>query len=451
MLVDTSAHQLWEAALGRLQLQVTRPSFNTWLKDTVGFSIEGNLLTVEVSTTFKAEWLELRMRSLIEAAVSAVGLNPISVAFRVKSDENLIGPSRKPALEPTTIYQQPSAHTTTGLQLNPRYTFDSFVVGDNSQLAYAAAMAISDAPGTSYNPLFLYGAVGLGKTHLLHAIGLRALANGKRIAYVTCEQFTNEFLGAIRERKTDAFRARYRAVDVLLLDDIQFIAGKEGTQEGFFHTFNALHSADKQIVLTCDRPPSALPLLEERLRSRFEWGLIADIGTPSLETRTAILMHYAGKAAVEIPQDVLSFIAERISGNIRQLEGCLNRVAAMAEFTNTPATLELAIQALGVTAAQTTGDSTPKAVLESVAVHYGLTPAILLSSRRDRPVASARQLAMYILNRTHKLSPDEIGAMLGGRDRTTVIYNVKRTSQRIATDPDYLAQIQHLISAPTIN
>jgi chromosomal replication initiator protein len=451
MLVDTSAHRLWEAALGRLQLQVTRPSFNTWLRDTVGLNIEGNFLTVEVSTTFKAEWLELRMHSLIEDAISAVALKPINVAFRVKSDESLIGPSKKPNLQSTTLYQQSSPHTTTGLQLNPRYTFDSFVVGDNSQLAYAAAMAISDAPGTSYNPLFLYGAVGLGKTHLLHAIGLRALTNGKRIAYVTCEQFTNEFLGAIRERKTDSFRARYRAVDVLLLDDIQFIAGKEGTQEGFFHTFNALHGADKQIVLTCDRPPSALPLLEERLRSRFEWGLIADIGAPSLETRTAILMHYASKAAVEIPQEVLGFIAERISGNIRQLEGCLNRVAAMAEFTNTPATLELAVQALGVTAAQTTGNSTPKAVLESVAIHYGLTPAVLLSSRRDRPVASARQLAMYILNTTHKLSPDEIGAMLGGRDRTTVIYNVKRTTQRIATDPDYLSQIQHLIGRSTVN
>lgn len=454
MLVDTSAHRLWEAALGRLQLQVTRPSFNTWLRGTVGLNVEDDHLTVGVPTTFAAEWLERRMHTLIEEAVSAVATAPTDVTFRVQSGDDLVAGSSAPAFgTSTTAIPDPIStagpRLTTDIALNPRYTFDSFVVGDNSQLAYAAAMAVADAPGASYNPLFLYGAVGLGKTHLLHAIGHRALESGKRIAYVTCEQFTNEFLTAIRERKTEAFRARYRGVDLLLLDDVQFIAGKEGTQEGFFHTFNALHDAGRQIVLTCDRPPSALPLLEERLRSRFEWGLLADIGSPSLETRTAILIHYASKANVDVSRQVVDFIAERISGNIRQLEGCLNRVTAMSEFTNTPVTLELAITALGTTVAQSSGHSTPKAVLESIAAHYGLTPAVLLSSRRDRPVAAARQLAMYVLNTTHKLSPEEIGAMLGGRDRTTVIYNVKRTTKRLASDTEFAAQVQHLIGQPT--
>ncbi|MDA1035253.1 MAG: chromosomal replication initiator protein DnaA [Chloroflexi bacterium] len=454
MLVDTAAHRLWEAALGRLQLQVTRPSFNTWLRGTVGLNVENDLLTVGVPTTFAAEWLERRMHSLIEEAVSAVASAPVGVTFRVQSGDDLVARSATPSsgsnpTSPSSGYQGSAPRRVTDIQLNPRYTFDSFVVGDNSQLAYAAAMAVADAPGASYNPLFLYGAVGLGKTHLLHAIGHRALEAGKSVAYVTCEQFTNEFLSAIRERKTDTFRARYRAVDLLLLDDIQFIAGKEGTQEGFFHTFNALHDAGRQIVLTCDRPPSALPLLEERLRSRFEWGLLADISAPSLETRTAILGHYAGNSRVEVPTEILDFIAERISGNIRQLEGCLNRITAMAEFTNAPITLELAITALGVTAAQSTGDSTPKTVLESVAAHYGLPTAVLLSSRRDRPVATARQLAMYILNTTYKLSPEEIGNMLGGRDRTTVIYNVKRLTKRMAADTEFAPQSQHLVIKPT--
>lgn len=454
VLVDTSAHRLWEAALGRLQLQVTRPSFNTWLRGTVGLNVENDHLTIGVPTTFAAEWLERRMHSLIEEAVSAVASAHVDVTFRVQSGADLVEGSSVRSGEtkaPSGIVPSQAAtlRSTTDIQLNPRYTFDSFVVGDNSQLAYAAAMAVADAPGASYNPLFLYGAVGLGKTHLLHAIGRRALEGGKRVAYVTCEQFTNEFLSAIRERKTEAFRARYRGVDLLLLDDVQFIAGKEGTQEGFFHTFNALHDAGRQIVLTCDRPPSALPLLEERLRSRFEWGLLADIGSPSLETRTAILIHYASKAAVSVPKEVLDFLAERISGNIRQLEGCLNRVTAMSEFTNTPVTLELATTALGTTTALAAGSSTPKAILESIAAHYGLTPAVLLSARRDRPVAAARQLAMYVLNTTHKLSPEEIGGMLGGRDRTTVIYNVKRTTKRLASNTEFAAQVQHLISQPT--
>jgi chromosomal replication initiator protein len=344
----------------------------------------------------------------------------------------------------------PQGKSVTNAPLNPRYTFGSFVVGDSNQLAYAASVAVADAPGTTYNPLFLYGAVGLGKTHLLQAIGARAQAAGRTVAYVTCEQFTNEFLSAIKDRRTESFRARYRSADLLLIDDVQFLSGKEGTQEGFFHTFNSLHDSGRQIVLTCDRPPSALPLLEERLRSRFEWGLLADIGQPSLETRTAMLSVFAENSPVPVPPEVIGFIADRTKSNVRLLQGCLNRVTAMAHFTNTPVTIELAQSALGVVAAQDLNQSAPKAAIAAIAAHFDLPQAALVSGRRDRPVAYARQIAMYILNTHHKLSPHEIGSALGGRDRTTVIYSVKKVARRLATDKEFADTLSPLLNSFTV-
>jgi len=282
---------------------------------------------------------------------------------------------------------------------------------------------------------------------LLQAIGARAQAAGRSVAYVTCEQFTNEFLAAIKDRRTESFRARYRSADLLLIDDVQFISGKEGTQEGFFHTFNALHDSGRQIVLTCDRPPSALPLLEERLRSRFEWGLLADIGQPTLETRTAMLSTFAESAPVAVPRKVIDFIAERMQSNVRLLQGCLNRVTAMAYFTNTPVTIELAQATLGAVAAHDIGESSPKAAIAAIAAHYGLPQSILVSGRRDRAVTSARQIAMYVLSTRHKLSPDEIGTALGGRDRTTVIYSVKKISKRLASDKTFAGELNLLLDS----
>jgi chromosomal replication initiator protein len=437
--VDTSARHTWEAALGRLQLQVTRPSFETWLRGTTGVAIDDQTLVVAVPTSFAAEWLERRMYALIESAVVAVAPGVRQVAFRVEgSSPEPQRPVVAPASRPAVAQASP---------LNARYTFDSFVVGDCNQLAYAASMAVADAPGASYNPLFLYGASGLGKTHLLHAIGHRSREMERSVAYVTCEQFTNEFLAAIRERKTDAFRARYRAADLLLIDDIQFLAGKEGTQEGFFHTFNALHDSGRQIVLTCDRPPSALPLLEERLRTRFEWGLLADIASPSVETRTAMLAAFAESAPVAVPQGVLDFLADRTPGNVRQLEGCLNRVTAIAHFTNEPVTIALAQRALGATVAQEAGSQSPKAVIAAVAAHYGLPQAALLSARRDRPVANARQLAMYVLHMHLRVPAQEIGETLGGRDRTTVLYNVKKVNHRLRNDASFAQETAELFAA----
>lgn len=447
MPVDTSARHTWEAVLGRLQLQVTRPSFDTWLRGTVGVDMDDHTLIVAVPTPFAAEWLERRMHALIEDAVSAITEAPIGVSFQVGSTDVSHMSTTAPVTPTSPARVASPGARLTDTPLNPNYTFDKFVVGGSNQLAYAASMAVADAPGAAYNPLFLYGAVGLGKTHLLQAIGARAQAAGRSVAYVTCEQFTNEFLAAIKDRRTESFRARYRSADLLLIDDVQFISGKEGTQEGFFHTFNALHDSGRQIVLTCDRPPSALPLLEERLRSRFEWGLLADIGQPTLETRTAMLSTFAESAPVAVPRKVIDFIAERMQSNVRLLQGCLNRVTAMAYFTNTPVTIELAQATLGAVAAHDIGESSPKAAIAAIAAHYGLPQSILVSGRRDRAVTSARQIAMYVLSTRHKLSPDEIGTALGGRDRTTVIYSVKKISKRLASDKTFAGELNLLLDS----
>jgi chromosomal replication initiator protein len=440
MVTEQSAQRMWEATLGRLELQVTRPSFDTWLRGTVGISVQGGSLMVGVPTPFAAEWLEQRMQGLIETAVAAVAAGPLGVTFCVR------GAAPPPVLSPpqAPIADGSFKRPVSLAQLNDRYTFNSFIVGPSNQLAYAASVAVADAPGQTYNPVFLYSSVGLGKTHLLHAIGLHAQAAGKSVAFVTCEQFTIEYLAAIRDRRTDAFRDRYRGVDVLLIDDIQFLSGKEGTQDGFFHTFNALHEARRQIVLTSDRPPAALPLLEDRLRSRFEWGLVADIGSPDLETRIAILQAHAATASVPVPDEVLAFIAERVQTNVRRLEGCLNHVTAMAQFTNQPATIALATNSLSATAATAAGLSSPKAIIAAVAAHYGLSTGALIGGRRDKPTATARQIAMYLIHDVQRSTPDEIGQTLGGRDRTTVLYSIKKVLSRRNLDPDFASTIRHL-------
>jgi chromosomal replication initiator protein len=440
MVTKQSAQRMWEAALGRLELQVTRPSFDTWLRGTVGISVQGDTLLVGVPTPFAAEWLEQRMQGLIETAVAAVAAGPLGVTFSVR------GAAPPPGLSPpqAPIADGPFKRPVSLAQLNDRYTFDSFIVGPSNQLAYAASVAVANAPGQAYNPVFLYSSVGLGKTHLLHAIGLHAQAAGKSVAFVTCEQFTIEYLAAIRDRRTDGFRDRYRGVDVLLIDDIQFLSGKEGTQDGFFHTFNALHDARRQIVLTSDRPPAALPLLEDRLRSRFEWGLVADIGSPDLETRIAILQAHAATTTVPVPDEVLAFIAERVQTNVRRLEGCLNHVTAMAQFTNQAVTIALATNSLSATAATAAGLSSPKAIIAAVAAHYGLSTGALVGGRRDKATATARQVAMYLAHDVLRSTPDEIGQTLGGRDRTTVLYSIKKVLSRSNLDPDFASTLRHL-------
>ena len=444
MSYDSPASRTWEAALGRLQLQVTRPSYDTWLRGTRALSLDGSSLVVGVPTAFAAEWLQQRMHGLIETAVAAVAGNALNVSFHVAAGN----PTRSdaPAATPPSAPTEPRPQRAVQ-RLNSRYSFDSFVTGPSNQLAFAASMAVADAPGLAYNPLFLYGASGLGKTHLLQAIGLRAQAASRTVHYVTCEEFTNDYLTAIRERSTDSFRARYRNIDVLLVDDVQFLSGKERTQECLFHTFNALHDAGRQIILSSDRPPSALPELDERLRSRFGWGLSADISPPEPETRLAILQRHAALAPVEVPEAVLSFIAVRAPSNIRHLEGCLNRLTALAHFTGESVTEELAARCLSATVASTASPSSPKATIAFVAAHYDLPVASLLSKKRDARAAPARHLAIHLLHTSLDLDAAEIGRALGGRDRTTILASLKKTARALEDDPTLNATVAKLAAA----
>ena len=430
MARDGSAQRLWDATLGRLQIQVTGPTFDTWLKDTVALSLQDRRLVVGVATTFGAEWLEKRMCQLIERAVEVVAREPLDVSFQVHQ------PHAEPASWASPLPKingaspngnQDNGHAPLPTGLNHRYTFDTFVVGGSNQLAHAAAIAVAERPGQAYNPLFLYGGVGLGKTHLLHAIAHRAAAMGGTTRYVSCEQFTNEFITALQSRRTVEFRERYRSVDMLLMDDIQFISGKEQTQESFFHTFNALHNAGRQIVIASDRPPAALALLEERLSSRFEWGLIADVQTPALETRLAILRFRAKQLPLEVPRDVLELIAQHAQSNIRQLEGSLNRVAAFADLTGEPISQELASRTLGpLPSSPSRSPLSPSQVIAAAAAHYLVTPDVVTSSHRDKSAVAARHLAAYLLREDLHCSLTSIGQLLGGRNHATVLYSVRK-------------------------
>ena len=440
MVPDAPAQRTWEAALGRLQLQVTRPSYDTWLRDTVGLELDGRSLTVGVPSTFAAEWLGHRMHVLIEAAVAAVSRTTIDVTFRVD------GAAPTVPQAPAQPLERRSHAAQDGRRASPdgRYTFETFISGRCNQLAYAASMAIADSPGRAYNPLFLYGGVGLGKTHLLHAIASRARATGHTVRYATAEEFTNEYVAAIREHRTPAFRDQYRSVDILLLDDIQFICGKEATQEGFFNTFNALHQAGRQIVVAADRPPSAMPLLQGPLRSRLQWGLLADVTPPDLDMRRSLLRYYASQSSLCAPDEVIAFIAERCTDSVRDLQGSLNRLAALASLTGCPPTLDLARDAVACFTAPANATYSPKSAIDAVAAHYNLPPAVLLGARRDRIASTARHVAIYLLHDVLHLRPEDIGRALGGRDRTTVLYAVKRIAARIPADPPFATAIQHL-------
>jgi len=320
-------------------------------------------------------------------------------------------------------------------RLNPRYTFDAFIVGNSNRLAHAASLAVAEAPGESYNPLFLYGGVGLGKTHLLHAIGHQSVHTGLAVLYVSSEQFTNEIINAIRYRTTEEFRAKYRSVDILLVDDIQFIAGKESTEEEFFHTFNSLHEMSKQIVICSDRPPKAIVSLEERLRSRFEWGLIADIQPPDLETRTAILRVKADLLHYRVPNDVITYIASRVQTNIRELEGCLNRLMAYQRLHRTDLTIDVARAAMS-----SLGDDSRESnlniqqIAQAVAEYYHISLEDMCGKQRDKHIVMPRQIAMYLMRQETQASLFEIGQLFGGRDHSTVLHACEKIDQAVKND-----------------
>jgi len=432
-----SAQEIWEAALGELQIQVNKSNYRTWLQKTVGLIYRDGQFVVSVPNTFIAEYLDKNQRSLIEKTLISLTNHDTKVVFQVDGKYQNLPDSYGTPEEIT-----PEAQTGPP-RFNSKYTFDSFVAGSGNRLAYAAALRVAENPGYSYNPLFIYGGVGLGKTHLLHAIGHVALANHIQVLYVSAEQFTNEFINAIRHKRTEEFHHKYRSVDILLIDDIHFISGKEQTEESFFHTFNELHNANHQIAITSNCPPKAIPSLGSRLCSRFEWGLIADVQPPDLETRLAILQAKAENQRAKVPLDVLEFIAQRAHQNIRELEGSLNRVIAYAKLTGALPTVELAARALVDIASKATKASTatPDQIIEMIANSFQLTPVDLKSGKRDRETVLARQVAMYLIRQETNSSLAQIGKELGGRDHSTVIHACEKITSNLEASPQLKRKI----------
>ncbi|MFC2058099.1 chromosomal replication initiator protein DnaA [Chloroflexota bacterium] len=421
-----TARDIWESALQQLEQKVTAANYQTWLQNTVGLSYKKNQFTVGVPNNLANEWVGKRLHSLIKQILTGVAGQDLEVNFQVCPNGEV--PDLSPLHPPDERISPP--------KFNPKYVFPSFVVGSCNRLAHAAAMGVAEKPGCSYNPLFIYSGVGLGKSHLLHAIGWVVLRNSPNVIYVTAEQFTNEFITSIRERNTEDFRNKYRSASVLLIDDVQFIAGKEQTQEGFFHTFNDLHNSNRQIVITSDRPPKSLSLLEDRLRSRFEWGLTVDMQPPDLETRIAILQMKAEEHKKRVPPEVLDLIARRSQRNVRELEGTLNRVIAYSQLTREPLTLEVSTQALAEIASDGPRHNlTIPSILNAVASFFDLDLGTIKGKKRDKPLVQARQMAMYILREELQCSWMEIGRELGGRDHSTIIHGYEKMSSDINTDP----------------
>jgi chromosomal replication initiator protein len=425
-----SPKDIWEIALGDLEVQVSKPNFRTWFSKTAGLSYEDNRFVIGVPNTFAAEYLEKTQRSLIEKALAGLTAPGVQVVFQVNGKSHQLPPGAESA---PPIPATPPAYT----RLNPDYIFDAFIEGNGNRLARAAALSVAQNPGHSYNPLFISGGAGLGKTHLLHAIGQMAVASRINVICASAEQFTNEFVSSIRDKNTEDFRNKYRSIGMLLIDDIQFIGGKEQTEESFFHTFNELHNTNRQIVITSDCPPKSMPLLEERLRSRFEWGLTVDIQPPDYDTRLAILKSKARQKGITIPADVLAFIAKETQSNIRVLEGSLNRVIAFAKLLLSAPTLEIAAKALEDVASKEfmPDDITPAMIIESVAACFQLSRDALLGRERDKDTALARRLAMYLIRQETNCSLYQIGEALGNRDAAAVTNACKKIAIDINASP----------------
>jgi chromosomal replication initiator protein len=422
-----NAEQAWQSVLAQLQMEMPRASYDTWVRDTRPTAYENGIITVGVRNAYARDWLENRLATTVSRLLIGILNSNVAVEF-VVSQANETDPRATPDVEPAassieiTAPEPKPRHVT----LNPRYTFDTYVVGSGNRLAHAACQAVAEKPARAYNPLFLYGGVGLGKTHLLHAIGNACHADGLNVLYVSSEEFTNDMISAIRTHTTQAFREKYRSADVLLVDDIQFIAGKESTQEEFFHTFNTLHGQDKQIIVSSDRPPKSLSTLEERLRSRFEWGLTADIQAPDFETRLAILRSKAERTGRHISDEILESVAKQIQSNIRELEGALNRIIAFADLSGSVLTPELVEVALADLLPQKRNVH-PSKILEAVAAQAEINIDELLGQNRSAKIAIPRQMAMYILDKVNISSP-QIGELLGGRDHSTVLYGIKKVA-----------------------
>ena len=431
---------IWNEVLNLIKVELTEVSFNTWLKAIEPVSISSNKVILAAPNEFTKGILVGRYLNLIKNAFSQVTEEDFDITFVIPGEDysNTLG-------QPVV---QDVAENTQRSQLNPKYTFDTFVIGNSNRFAHAASLAVAEAPAQAYNPLFLYGGVGLGKTHLMHAIGHYTLNQNPnaKVVYVTSEKFTNELINSIREYRNEEFRNKYRNIDVLLIDDIQFIAGKEGTQEEFFHTFNALHEANKQIIISSDRPPKEIPTLEDRLRSRFEWGLIADIQPPDLETRIAILKKKANVENIKVSDNVMLYIASKIKSNIRELEGALIRVVAYSSLINSEVTEELAEEALkDILSHNKSVEITVDLIKDVISKNYKIKLDDFNSKKRTRAIAYPRQVAMYITRELTDLSLPKIGEEFGGRDHTTVIHAYDKISKDIVDNPDVKRKIDDII------
>jgi len=443
---NNDAERLWESARAHLQVQLSRSEYNTWVREAVLVAHEDGAFIIGVPNFFAKEWLRNRLHGRIKRSLEEVAGHSVDVTYIVHTPPNSSdeGGDAGPLMEGNAdvhVVPHPQA-----MPLNPRYLFETFIVGSSNRMAHAAALAVADRPGRAYNPLFLYGGVGLGKTHLLQAVGHVALAAGYRVLYVSSETFTNDLINAIRAQTTDQFRARYRSVDVLLIDDIQFIAGKESTQEEFFHTFNALHAAGKQICITSDRSPREIATLEERLRSRFQGGIIADIRPPDFETRLAILRARAERTGAIVSDAVLVLIAERVDTNIRELEGILNRVVAHTLLSHEPLTTDQ-VQHILDEVAPAARTLHPEEILRAVVSYFHVSQEELESKGRSRSQVVPRQVAMYLLRTETNLSFPQIGRLLGGRDHTTVMHGYEKIAARVEHDlalKRQLAEIREL-------
>ncbi|MDT7908943.1 chromosomal replication initiator protein DnaA [Thermus sp.] len=429
---------VWQHVLEHIRRNITEVEYHTWFERIRPLGIREGVLELAVPTSFALDWIKRHYAPLIQEALGLLGA-------QVPRFDLLVVPGAAQPVQVDIFQAAPQADQGKS-KLNPKYTFENFVVGPNNNLAHAAAVAVAESPGKAYNPLFIYGGVGLGKTHLMHAVGHSVAKRfpSLKIEYVSTETFTNELINAIREDRMAEFRERYRSVDLLLVDDIQFIAGKERTQEEFFHTFNALFEAHKQIILSSDRPPKDILTLEARLRSRFEWGLITDIQPPDLETRIAILKMNAEQRGLRIGEDVLEYIARQVTSNIRELEGALMRVVAYASLNGVELTRQVAAKALSDIFAPREVEVDPQEIVRVVAEHFGLRPEDLVGGGRRKEVVLPRQMAMFLVRELTRASLPEIGQLFGGRDHTTVLYAIQKVQELSESDREVQAILRAL-------